>query len=144
MQYAILLKAKSFHNTSTYWYTLYTPSLKMPAGCSPVTGGCKVATSRYFLRGGKMIVISCCTIFREGENDYNLLLYYFGGKNDCNLLYLVNKHVFENFSGAKAWLPTPWLQTSWYTRWNIDWNGNIQNISLSNSLTLRVCYEVCT
>jgi len=42
-----------------------------------------------------MIGTCCCTIFRDGQND-------------CNLLCLTTKHVFKNFGGEFAQLP--WLR----------------------------------
>jgi len=44
-------------------------------------------------------------IFSGGQNDCKLLCYFRGSQNDCDLLYLIPKHVFENFGGVIARLP---------------------------------------
>jgi len=41
-------------------------------------------------------------IFLVGQNDFKLLCYFRGSQNDCDLLYLIPKRVFENFVGVIA------------------------------------------
>jgi len=62
--------------------------------------------------------------FRCGKNEWLVALFSGGGQNGCNLLFLTNKHVFENFVGVNCLvahtLLRAWLQPFYSTVFSLQ------------------------